>query len=115
MPFTVFNASNPLMVEEIYSGFGAHMGSYRYKLLTLYLTSTMSGFDGLKTVKCLFFHFAIKQWKKTFRKSVNVLYNCWTIAPKITKKNEKSWKFGCFFDLIFGVMKRTDQKFSQKV
>ena len=32
-----------------------------------YFTSTMSVFDGLKTVKRLFFHFAIKQWKKSFK------------------------------------------------
>ena len=32
-----------------------------------YCTTIMSGVDGLKTVKCLFFRFAIEQWKKNFR------------------------------------------------
>jgi hypothetical protein len=27
----------------------------------------MGGFDGLKTVKRLFFYFEIEQWQKTFR------------------------------------------------
>ena len=34
---------------------------------TAILNSIMSGFDGLKTVKRIFFHFAIKLWEKTFR------------------------------------------------
>ena len=61
--FTVFNPSNPLMVEVKYGGFGAQMGPFEPQK-SPYFTPIMSEFDGLKTVKRLFLHFAIKQWKK---------------------------------------------------
>ena len=56
------STSTPPMIEAQYGGFGAQMVPKPQ-----YCTLIMGGFDELKTVKHLLFHFAIKQWKNTSR------------------------------------------------